>query len=334
MTRDHLQAQLDALAADVGMQDAGNGTWWASSWRVGVDPQGAERYLAYAEGTTYEFVSVAELTDFVGSLGLVVQAPPPPPVRAIAQPVMRAPFSAAARPGIPGAAIPQKRTSAATASIVFAILWLGGVGSLFAILLGFNARGQIKRSRGAYTGRGLAAGGLLLGFVGLAGTAYGAWRLDLVTELLINKGEADRIAQGDLMKARTAALVYYLGDNFQTFDYRGATPEALKEADPSVTWVGPSVEVSEVHVVSTWPASQTRFIAATQSRSGKCWFMRDTQNAVGDGTFAELTKRAEWTSADDGACRASAAPDDGWIELDVPMPTDEPEPGGATPSVT
>jgi hypothetical protein len=48
-----------------------------------------------------------------------------------------------------------------------------GVGAIVAIVLGHIARGQIKRSNGAETGRGLATAGLVLGYVGIALTVVG-----------------------------------------------------------------------------------------------------------------------------------------------------------------
>jgi hypothetical protein len=43
---------------------------------------------------------------------------------------------------------------------------LCGVGSVIAIVLGFVARDQIKRSWGRQTGSGMATAGIILGFIG------------------------------------------------------------------------------------------------------------------------------------------------------------------------
>ena len=45
---------------------------------------------------------------------------------------------------------------------------LCGVGSVLAIVLGFVARDQIKRSWGRQTGSGMATAGIILGFIGSA----------------------------------------------------------------------------------------------------------------------------------------------------------------------
>ncbi|MFC4912869.1 MmpS family transport accessory protein [Actinomadura gamaensis] len=53
----------------------------------------------------------------------------------------------------------------AVASLIFSLLWLGGAGSLLAILLGAAALLRVRRTRQA--GRGLALGGIVLGVLGL-----------------------------------------------------------------------------------------------------------------------------------------------------------------------
>lgn len=55
----------------------------------------------------------------------------------------------------------------AVASLVSGILWLCGVGSIAAVVLGHIALSQIKRTGAA--GRGLAIAGLVLGYLGVAG---------------------------------------------------------------------------------------------------------------------------------------------------------------------
>jgi hypothetical protein len=45
------------------------------------------------------------------------------------------------------------------------ILWLGGLGSLLAVIFGAVAIHQIRISRGRVTGNGLAIAGLVLGLV-------------------------------------------------------------------------------------------------------------------------------------------------------------------------
>jgi hypothetical protein len=70
----------------------------------------------------------------------------------------------------------QKTNGLAVASLVCSVVWLGGLGSILAIIFGFVARAQIRRSPGTdggggggVQGNGLAIAGIIIGFVGLVG---------------------------------------------------------------------------------------------------------------------------------------------------------------------
>jgi hypothetical protein len=95
--------------------------------------------------------------------------PPPGPPPGYASP-MGAGYSYP--PGGPQYAyVPMRRTNGlAIASLVCSIVWLGGVGSLLAIIFGFIARSQIKRAEDHQQGRGLALAGIIVGFLGLVTT--------------------------------------------------------------------------------------------------------------------------------------------------------------------
>ncbi|HEV3166095.1 MAG TPA: DUF4339 domain-containing protein [Isosphaeraceae bacterium] len=61
----------------------------------------------------------------------------------------------------------------AVASLVLGLLWLGGLGSLLALIFGATALNQIHQSPGTLRGAGLAQAGLTLGILGLlAGLLY------------------------------------------------------------------------------------------------------------------------------------------------------------------
>jgi hypothetical protein len=55
----------------------------------------------------------------------------------------------------------------AVASLVLGIVWLFWVGSILALVFGYVGKGQIDRSGGAQSGRGLAIAGIVLGWVGV-----------------------------------------------------------------------------------------------------------------------------------------------------------------------
>jgi uncharacterized membrane protein len=105
-------------------------------------------------------------------------APPPPPLAPYAPPPAppgtNAPPPASPSPiaqGYPppayGYARPTKTNGLAIASMVLGILWIYWIGSILALVFGYVAKGQIDRSGGAQTGRGMAVAGIVLGWVGI-----------------------------------------------------------------------------------------------------------------------------------------------------------------------
>ncbi len=54
----------------------------------------------------------------------------------------------------------------AIASLVLGLLWIWAIGSVLAIVFGHIAMGQIDRSGGLQSGRGMALAGTILGYVG------------------------------------------------------------------------------------------------------------------------------------------------------------------------
>ena len=88
-------------------------------------------------------------------------------------------------------------SGSAVASLVLGILWLWGVGSLLAVVLGFRARSQIKQSDGRVGGNGLAVAGITLGVVGIFGAI-------LVTLALVGLNETLNVAApGDVSTTPT-----------------------------------------------------------------------------------------------------------------------------------
>jgi len=58
----------------------------------------------------------------------------------------------------------------AVASLVLSIIWLGGLGSLLAVICAAVSLSKIKRSAGQMKGHGLAVAGLVIGIVGVLGS--------------------------------------------------------------------------------------------------------------------------------------------------------------------
>jgi hypothetical protein len=64
---------------------------------------------------------------------------------------------------------PRRANGAAIASFILSILWIFGIGSLLAIILGVTGRRAIRNSRNMQTGGGLALAGIIIGSLGVAG---------------------------------------------------------------------------------------------------------------------------------------------------------------------
>jgi uncharacterized protein DUF4190 len=118
------------------------------------------------------------------------QTEPPPPQPAPAQPPPAYPPPAYPPPGYPPPGYPpagypppgyppgawpgygpgSSTNGFAVASLVTALIgWIPcGLGSVLAIIFGFVARDQIRRSQGRQQGAGMATAGIVIGFVAIA----------------------------------------------------------------------------------------------------------------------------------------------------------------------
>jgi uncharacterized membrane protein len=56
--------------------------------------------------------------------------------------------------------------------LVLGIVWIYWIGSILALVFGYIALSQIKRSNGWRTGRGMAIAGVVLGYIGVALLAF------------------------------------------------------------------------------------------------------------------------------------------------------------------
>jgi hypothetical protein len=96
----------------------------------------------------------ARLCSELAALTTDVTPPPPPP-----EPLVFV------RPG-------HRVNSLAIVSLVSALLWMGWLGSVAAIITGHIALGQISRSAGTETGRGAAIAGLCIGYFAIAALVF------------------------------------------------------------------------------------------------------------------------------------------------------------------
>jgi hypothetical protein len=110
-----------------------------------IDSDELEQRLAAAYSARW----VADLDRLVAD---VVPPPPPPAVAPQYQPVTYV----------------AQTNGLAVASLVAGVMWIGWLGSFLAVIFGHIALGQIARSGGRQQGNGLAIGGLVLGYLGVA----------------------------------------------------------------------------------------------------------------------------------------------------------------------
>ena len=84
--------------------------------------------------------------------------PPPPPV----------PPTHTGWPVVTEVWTPATTNPMAIASLVLSLLWLGGLGSVGAVVLGHISKREIANSQGRQSGANLATAGLVIGYIGLA----------------------------------------------------------------------------------------------------------------------------------------------------------------------
>jgi hypothetical protein len=117
---------------------------------------------------------------------------PPPPSHALARP---------------------KISKLAVASLILAVLWLLGIGSVLAIALGVTALVSVGRSAGSKRGRPLGVAGVLLGLFGLWVTAINLWPStsdDVVYPVILRLGQTatESDASGPIRSAAVLAYNY------------------------------------------------------------------------------------------------------------------------------
>jgi type IV pilus assembly protein PilA len=116
----------------------------------------------------------------------------------------------------------------------------------------------------------------------------------------------DKAAQSSLRNGLTAAKTIYTDSE----TYADATPAELGEVEPSLTFNPTGTASNGPKVVSVGSTASNLMVMAAESKSGKCFYIRD--NTQGPGT--------EFASDSDAACSATGAADvpagswdgDGW----------------------
>ncbi len=73
--------------------------------------------------------------------------------------------------GYPAGMRPQRTSGLAIAALILSIVWIGGLGSLLAVVLGIVALTQIAKARGSLGGKGVSIAAVVIGGLGIVVTA-------------------------------------------------------------------------------------------------------------------------------------------------------------------
>ncbi|HEY5265438.1 MAG TPA: DUF4190 domain-containing protein [Acidimicrobiales bacterium] len=111
----------------------------------------------------------------------------------------------------------RKTNGMAVASLVFSIVWIGGIGSIVAIILGLISQRKVKRTTGANDANKFAISGLIIGVGGLVVAVF-FWAAVLAGSNGVN----------------TSSPSYVDGNNYAIANYSNATAEAVLCASSSV----------------------------------------------------------------------------------------------------
>jgi len=126
------------------------------------------------------------------------------------------------------------------------------------------------------------------------------------TFLGARKRAQDRAAQSTLRNTVTAAKTLFTDKE----DYASATQGALTSTEPSITFVATGTTSTDPTTASVNGGSSpsTVFYAATFSKAGNCWFVRDTAGPGSTTIGGTYWNRVN--SVAGAGCSASAAPAD------------------------
>jgi type IV pilus assembly protein PilA len=108
----------------------------------------------------------------------------------------------------------------------------------------------------------------------------------------------DKAAQSSLRNGMTAAKTIYTDSE----DYADATVTELGDVEPSLTFAATGTASTGPKEVSVGSTASNLIVMAAESKSGKCFWIRD--NTQGPGT--------EFASGTGGTCSATGAPAAGW----------------------
>ena len=184
-------------------------------------------------------------------------------------------------PGYPAAAAfpgpPARTNSLSVVSLVTAVLWLCGLGSLIAVVTGHVGLSQIRRSGGSEGGRGLAVAGLIVGYLGLAATVLAGVLFGIGLSMSEELGEFwdESLVQTELSEAADFQEAYRQVEGRYTRDmadlYRRGyvllDPGAYAQGqEPVIVWAG----TEDFCMQGTASTGKTFYQTRTRAGEGQC----------------------------------------------------------------
>jgi type IV pilus assembly protein PilA len=117
----------------------------------------------------------------------------------------------------------------------------------------------------------------------------------------------DRAAQSSLRNALTAAKTIYTDSQ----DYSTATSTALRDVEPSLTFVADAAVSTTFKTVSVGSLTTSSWAAASLSKSNKCFFIKDVvSTGTGGGTkYGSVDSDSTGAGCSGTAATAAAASD-------------------------
>jgi type IV pilus assembly protein PilA len=101
----------------------------------------------------------------------------------------------------------------------------------------------------------------------------------------------NRAAQSSLRNALTAAKTIFTDNNSYASAGVGDSTTGLTSVEPSLTFVDATTDSGGAKSVSVDPVSDTEWVAAVESASGNCYFIKDQSNGPGT-SFATVENPA------------------------------------------
>ena len=117
----------------------------------------------------------------------------------------------------------------------------------------------------------------------------------------------DRAAQSSLRNTLTAAKTIYTDNQ----SYASATDAALDTVEPSLNHVGDGTDSTDFKEVSVDGTAGTAFFAAALSKSGTCFYIKDSSGAGGGTTYLKDTSSPD-CDADYGVTNSATFAANGW----------------------